>query len=222
MRGSRVWFAGVVVIAFAWPANLLAQPAPPPSAAAATAAAPAPVAATRTATVVFQADDADAVLESDWTPDGKASPWYAVCAAPCTEHVNADGRFRAAGPGLHPSTPFKLPGGRDRVVITGEMAGKSMAVPVALIVAGNGLFFVVGPIFLVSGIVSEAGHGSGGGLIATGAVMMLGGAVVGLTGVVMLIVKAQNKESKVQLARSGGPRFELPAGLALEARGVTF
>lgn len=231
MRGSRWLSAGIALSlwaaaprAFAETPPAGAKPpslAPQPAPAAAASAAPAPAAA-RVATVVFQADDFDAVLESDWTPDGKTSPWYAVCRAPCTEKVHADARFRAAGPGLHESTPFVLPSGRDRYVITGEMAGTSVAAPVAMIVAGNGLFWVVGPIFLVTGVVAEASNRSGGGLIATGAVVMLGGAVVGIAGVVMLIIRAQNKESKVTIAQRQSPRLELGHGLGLDARGLSF
>jgi hypothetical protein len=172
--------------------------------------------------VSFQADNPGAVLESDAATDGKTSPWYVVCQSPCEKEVLASGNFRVAGPGFYPSRQFVLPDGRDRVVVNAEMKESSVALPITLTIVGYGLFSVVAPIFVIVGAVQEAQRDDGTGMFVAGGVSALTGAVMGTTGLVMLIVHAQDKESKAFVAKKQPPRIALPGGLALDQRGVVF
>jgi len=203
------------------PAGAAAAPVPPiaPVAPAAAAKVSAPP---HVATVTFQADDPDAVLESDWSPTGPSAPWYVVCRAPCELEVSADSLFRASGPDLYESMPFRLPSGRDHVVVQGEMEGRSVAAPVLMTVVGAGLFAFIGPVVLLVGVDQQERHGTGGAAIAVGGTLMLGGGVLATVGVISLIIKSQHRQSRVQFAGRAEPHLALPGGLGLEARGLTF
>jgi hypothetical protein len=172
--------------------------------------------------VVFQADEPEAVLESDSTTDGKTSPWYVVCQSPCEKDVLATGNFRVAGPGFYPSRQFVIPPDRGRAVVNAEMKESSVAVPITLCLVGYGLFSVVAPTLLIVGVVQEAEQRDGDGMFVAAGVTALTGVVMGTAGLVMLIVHAQDKESKAYVAKKQVPRVTLPAGFALETRGVVF
>jgi hypothetical protein len=175
--------------------------------------------ASRTAVVVFRADHADAVLESDWAPNAAASPWYALCVAPCEQKVVADARLRVAGPGLYASRIFKLPLERDRVAVTATMESRSVAGGVVLLAIGYALLGVTSPALVVGGLARE--HG-GTPLILSGIGVGVAGAVAGGFGLMLMVRRSQYKESRVRMSRASVPRLELPAGLALEPRGLTF
>jgi hypothetical protein len=183
------------------------------------AAAPPAVPAPRTALVIFRADHADAVLESDWAPQGAVSPWYMVCVAPCSQKVVADARLRVAGPGLYSSRIFKLPLERDRVSVTATMESRSVAGGVVLLALGYALLGVTSPALVVGGLARE--HG-GTPLIASGIGVGVAGAVAGGLGLMLMFRRAQYKESRVHIAQGAPPRLNLPAGLHLEPRGLTF
>jgi hypothetical protein len=172
--------------------------------------------------VVFQADQPEAVLESDATTDGKTSAWYVVCQSPCEKDVLATGNFRVAGPGFYPSRQFAIPPDRDRAVVNAEMKESTIAVPMTLCLVGYGLFSVVAPTLLFVGIFQEADNHDGTAMFVAAGATALTGAVVGTTGLVMLIVHAQDKESRAHVAKKQVPRVTLPAGFALETRGVVF
>ncbi len=206
---SRV---GSTLALLAWSSLASAQaPAPP----APPALAPTP----RTAVVLFRADHADALLESDWAPNAAVSPWYTVCVAPCEQQVVADARLRVAGPGLYPSRIFKLPLERNRVVVTATMESRSVAGGVVLLAIGYALLGVTSPALVVGGLARE--HG-GSPLIVSGIGVGVAGAVAGGVGLMLMVRRAQYKESRVRLSRATPPRLELPAGLGLEPRGLTF
>lgn len=173
----------------------------------------------RTALVHFRADEPGAVLESDATATGSASSYYVVCHAPCDELVYADGSFRVGGASFHPSRPFRLPLGRNEVMLKAEMVSSSVAVPMALAIVGGGIGSV-GLMLLAGGILEERDHRDGETLIVSGAVVAGVGGAMGAVGVIMLLVKAQDRESTVRVAN--GAALELPAGLSLDARGFVF
>jgi hypothetical protein len=209
----------------AWSRLAVAQPPPvvstPSPAASASPVAPAPPvsSAPRTAVVTFRADRADAVLESDWAPNGAVSPWYTLCVAPCEQKVVADARLRVAGPGLYASRIFKLPLERERVAVTAEMESRSVAGGVVLLAIGYVLLGVTSPALVVGGIERE--HG-GTSFIVSGIGAGVAGAVAGGLGLMLMVRRAQYKESRVRMAHAAPPRLALPAGLALEPRGLTF
>jgi hypothetical protein len=246
MRGST-WVFGVVqfligsVVASAGAQSASPQPAPPPPVATfetAPAQAPSPAAAasgvpaasapaarsqpTRTANVTFHADDPEAVLQTDWSADGKSVDWYQLCTGECIQRVNAEARFRVAGSGMYESMPFKLPPDREQVTVDAEMKSRSVAVPILMAVAGYTLFVFVGPTLLAMSLSETSDYHGDDGLLAAGIVTTSVGAVVGSVGLVMLIVKAQKKESIVRLANGTPPKLKLPGGMALETRGITF
>ncbi|HTQ04812.1 MAG TPA: hypothetical protein VMI54_13195 [Polyangiaceae bacterium] len=202
-----------------------AVPSPPaastPPAASAPPAVSAPPAAStpRTAVVLFRADHPDAVLESDWAPNDAPSPWYVLCATPCEERVVADARLRVSGPGLYASRTFKLPLDRDRVAVTATMESRSVAGGVVLLAVGYALLGVTSPALVVGGLARE--HG-GTGLVVSGIGVGIAGAVAGGLGLMLMVRRAQYKESRVRMAHGAAPRLELPGGLGLEARGLTF
>ena len=171
---------------------------------------------------MFQADQPEAVLESDAATDGKTSPWYVVCQSPCEKDVLATGNFRVAGPGFYPSRQFVIPPDRDRAVVNAEMKESSVAVPMTLCLVGYGLFSVVAPTLLIIGVVQEAEQRDGDAMFVAAGVTALAGAAMGTAGLVMLIVHAQDKESRAYVAKKQVPRVTLPAGFALETRGVVF
>jgi hypothetical protein len=226
-------FGSTLSLVLGHPVTALAQDAEPPAAippapplpAGVAAPQPAPEAAapaqTRRAVVVFQADQPEAVLESDAATDGKTSPWYVVCQSPCERDVLATGNFRVGGPGFYPSRQFVIPPDRDRAVVNAEMKETSVALPLTLCVfgyltmsAGLGVIFV--------GAIKEAQSGDGSGIVVGGAITSFVGIAMGTTGLVMLIVHAQDKESRAYVAKKHVPRVTLPAGFALETRGVVF
>lgn len=194
-----------------------------PATAATATGAPAPGASpTRTARVTFHADDPDAILQTDWSAEGKSVDWYQLCTEGCTQRVNADARFRVAGSGMYESMPFKLPLDKDTVTVNAEMKSRSVAVPILMAVAGYTLFVFVGPTLLAMSLSETSDYHGDDGLLAAGIVTTSVGAVVGSVGLVMLIVKAQKKESVVRIARAQPPKLELGRGIALETRGFTF
>jgi hypothetical protein len=219
------------------PAPSVTSPPPPPAAPpAATAlsatepraaaalpatAAPRPTAPGRVATVVFEADHPDAVLESDWSAHGRV-PMYMICSTPCEMRVSGDARYRVAGPGLYESTLFALPPDRERVSVKAEMESKSVAGPVLMLVLGGTAFAIVGPILLIAGVEADRRHKDGKGLIISGAVVSLGGAALGLVGLVSLVIKSSHRESKVHIARAARPSLALPGDLSLDASGLRF
>lgn len=177
--------------------------------------APAP----RTAVVEFRADRPGAVLESDWAPNNAVSPWYMLCAAPCRQNVVADARLRVAGPGMYASRIFKLPLGQPYVRVTATMESRSIAGGVALLAVGYALLGVTSPALVGGGLARD--HG-GTPLIVSGIAVGVAGAVAGGIGLMLMVRRAQYKESRVRTARASAPRLALPGGLALEPRGITF
>jgi len=169
--------------------------------------------------VTLDADDEAAVLESDWSPNGKVSPWHLVCSAPCTLPVRADARFRVTGPALYASRPFMLPAGRDRVHVKAHMASQSIVAGAALLAAGYALLSVAGPTLVIAGL--DRHHG-GSPLVVSGIAVSATGAVVGTLGLISMVFRVQHKESRVELTRAMPPSLPLPGGVALEARGLVF
>lgn len=168
----------------------------------------------RVANVVFRANDAEAVLQTDWSPSGPppkgtGPAWSVVCAAPCRMPVHADARFRVTGRTVYDSPPFVLPPNRDSVVVTADMATKSMVAPALFLVAGYATLGVVGPLLLGTGLAAgdDMGPKTRTGLIVSGSVVAGVGAALATTGVVMLVKRAQRKASKVELARGGAFTF---------------
>ena len=184
--------------------------APPPSA----AAPPAP----RRATVRFNADEEGALLEADTTADGRSVSWFMVCEAPCNSTVSTNGSFRVSGYGYHPSREFRLPEGKSEASVDAEMESSSIAVPMAITIVGGVAMSVGGWVFLM-GLSAEQQHRDGDDLIQAGAIV--GGIGVGIAsiGAVILVVNSQNKESRARVTRR---ELELPGGMALGSRGVTF
>jgi hypothetical protein len=177
-------------------------------------AEPPSVEPSRVANVVFRANDAEAVLQTDWSPSGPPPrgtepTWSVVCAAPCSMPVHADARFRASGRTLYDSPPFVLPPKRASVVVTADMATKSMVAPALFIVAGYATLAVIGPLLLGKGLAAgdDMGPKTRTGLVVSGSVVAGVGAVLATTGVVMLVKRAQRKASKVELARGGAFTF---------------
>ncbi len=205
-------------------APVAALPADAPTAAPRPAARAEPrrAAPSRVAVVSFTADDPDAVLETDWSPRGGSAPMYMICSTPCEMQVSGDARYRVAGPGLYESTLFGLPPGRERVTVKAEMVSKSVAGPVLMLVLGGTAFTIVGPILLIAGTDANRRHKEGDGLIVSGAIVTLGGAALGLVGLVSLVLKSSQRESKVHVARAARPALTLPGGLAVDARGLRF
>jgi hypothetical protein len=177
-------------------------------------ALPAQAEPSRVAHVVFRANDDEAVLQTDWAPGGApanvaAPSWSVVCAAPCAVQVHADARFRATGRTLYDSPPFVLPPNRASVVVTAEMATKSMVAPALLLVAGYATLGVLGPLLIGTGLAAgdEMGPRTRTGLIVSGSVVAGVGVALAATGVVMIVKRAQRKASKVELARGGAIAF---------------
>lgn len=148
--------------------------------------------------------------------------WYQLCMEGCTQRVNADARFRVAGSGMYESMPFKLPLDRESVTINAEMKSRSVAAPILMAVAGYTLFVFVGPTLLAMSLSETSPYHGDDGLLAAGIVTTSLGAVVGSVGLVMIIVKAQKKESIVRMAHGAPPKLQLGGGVALEGRGITF
>jgi hypothetical protein len=174
----------------------------------------------RRATVRFNADDVGAVLEADTTADGRSVPWFMVCEAPCSSIVNANGSFRVAGYGFHPSRVFRLPDGRSEASVDAEMTGSSIAFPMAITIVGGVVAAIGGWVFL-TGLSQEEQHHNGEDLIRSG--VIVGGIGVAITsiGAVILVINSQNKESRARVAKRA-PELELPGGMALGSRGITF
>jgi hypothetical protein len=177
-------------------------------------AAPARSEPSRVANVVFRANDDEAVLQTDWTPSGSpanaaAASWSVVCAAPCAVQVHADARFRATGRTVYDSPPFVLPPNRDSVVVTADMATKSMVAPALLLVAGYATLGVIGPLLIGTGLAAgdDMGPRTRTGLIVSGSVVAGVGAALAATAVVMIVKRAQRKASKIELARGGAIAF---------------
>ena len=162
------------------------------------------------------------MLESDAATDGKTSPWYVVCQAPCEKEVLAHGNFRVSGHGYYPSRQFALPEGRDRVVVNGQMKTSSVGGPIAMTLIGNGVVWVVAPVFFIIGAIQEGDGDDGTAMFITGGATALAGAALATTGVVMLIIHAQDKESKARVGKGLAPRVALPGGFALDRRGIVF
>jgi hypothetical protein len=139
------------------------------------------------------------VLESDATAEGETAPWYVVCEAPCTRTLPIDGSYRVAGSGYHSSRPFRLPDDRSAVAVSAEMQDSSVAAPMALTIVG-GVIASVGLLMIAGGAAREVDNRNGETLIISGAAVGGGGAIIGTIGVVMLLVKSQNTESKAHVA----------------------
>ena len=190
-----------------------ATPPPPSTAAfptaptAATAAAPAPpsvpptpaVEPHRRALVRFKANEVGATLESDTTPDGKQSPWYVVCEAPCQRSVSTAGVFRVSGPGYHPSRMFRLPDDRAELSVEAEMESSSIAVPMAITIVG-GVIASVGGLMALSGYAAQQNHEDGEEFIVPGVIIGGAGTVLATIGAILLIVEAQDDESRAHVA----------------------
>lgn len=177
-------------------------------------ALPAGAEPSRVANVVFRANDAEAVLQTDWSPSGPPAKgteptWAVVCAAPCSMPVHADARFRASGRTLYDSPPFVLPPNRASVVVTADMATKSMVAPALFLVAGYATLGVIGPLLLGTGLAAgeDMGPRTRTGLIVSGSVVAGVGVALATTGVVMLVKRAQRKASRIELAGSGAFSF---------------
>jgi hypothetical protein len=137
--------------------------------------------------------------------------------------LSADAHYRVAGPGLYESPIFGLPPGRHQVSVQAEMRSRSVSAGVLELVIGGTLFALVGPILLLAGADEKDHHEKDGdGLLIAGASVTLAGAVVGTVGLVTLVVKSSQRESKVRLARNPVPALALPGGLALDASGLRF
>jgi hypothetical protein len=160
------------------------------------------------------------VLEADTTPDGRAVPWFMVCEAPCYSSVNANGSFRVAGYGFHPSRVFRLPEGRGEATVDAEMKSSSIAFPMAITIVGGVAASVGGWVFLM-GLSAEQQHRDGDDLIQAGAIV--GGIGIGIAsiGAVILVINSQNKESRARVGQRA-QELALPGGMALGSRGVTF
>lgn len=177
-------------------------------------ALPARAEPSRVANVVFRANDDEAVLQTDWSPSGPPAKgieptWSVVCAAPCSMAVHADARFRATGRTLYDSPPFVLPPNRESVVVTADMATKSMVAPALFLVAGYATLGVMGPLLIGTGLAAgdDMGPRTRTGLIVSGSVVAGLGAALATTGVVMIVKRAQRKASKIELARGGAFTF---------------
>jgi hypothetical protein len=205
----RALSIAAVVALLAMTSAPTARAEPPPSSAPSSAP---PSEGPRVARVVFRADEDEAVLQTDWAPVTRAGGpvmWSVVCAAPCEAEVRGDARFRAAGRTSYDSAPFVLPPRRDRVVVTAEMATKSMVAPALLIVAGYATLAVVGPLLIGTGIAAgdDMGPRTRTGLIVSGSIVAGVGLAAATAGVVMIVKRAQRKESRVVIARNGGLAF---------------
>lgn len=175
----------------------------------------------RTAVVGFDAPGQNARLQSNWHPSGEGSGWYTVCIAPCTRRVPHDATFRAAGEGFDPSEPFELPEGTTRVLVTSTLEHRSRAVPALLLAGGLASFFVIGPTLFVVGIASGvSGERDAGALFVSGSALIIGGAIAGTVGAIMLLTQPSRKSSVTLTNRSAA--LKLPGGFALEPRGLTF
>jgi hypothetical protein len=164
----------------------------------------------RKARVSFDADEPGAVLEADHTDQGKV-PWYVVCETPCSRVVGTGGTFRVAGPGFHSSRPFMLPEDKNDVRVTAEMESSSLAVPMALTIIG-GAIASAGLLTMLGGWAQEQEHHNGEKAIVVGGIAGGVGTVIGGIGVVMLLVKSQQTESKAHVAKPFEPGLE-PRGL---------
>ncbi len=172
----------------------------------------------RTTLVGFQALDHDAWLETNVLPDGTSEEWSVVCVAPCTHRVPRDGTFRAASSDFEASRPFRLPKDRERVIVTAQLGPmESKTGPILMTVLGWTSFGLIGPLVLTGGIIN-----SKDALTLTGAVLTLGGAIVGTVGIVMLVTTPRGRRSHVSIARGDAPKLALPGGIGLDARGFTF
>jgi len=177
-------------------------------------AVPAGAEPSRVANVVFHANSDEAVLQTDWSPNGPPPKgveptWSVVCAAPCSIPVHTDAHFRATGRTLYDSPSFVLPPNRASVVVTAEMATKSMVAPALFLVAGYATLGVIGPLLLGTGLAAgeDMGPRTRTGLIVAGSVVAGVGAALATTGVVLLVKRAQRKASKIELARGGAFTF---------------
>lgn len=170
----------------------------------------------------FEAPGYAARLQSDADPDGIAKGWFTLCFAPCTRRVPADARFRAVGERADPSESFRLPEGRDRVLVTTMLKKHSSTAPAVLMVVGFSAL-VVGPILFVGGIAKGmSGQDPNGVMLLTGAGLTIGGAIAGTSGLIWYLTGSKSRQSIVTVARSTGPRLALPGGIGLESRGFTF
>jgi hypothetical protein len=207
-------------------------PLQPPPASSTERAQRAPVVAVadgqrRTALVGFQTTGHRARLETKTLADGSTSPeWHVVCEAPCTRSLSLDGTFRTAGDGFAPSEPFQLPKNKEHLTVTSHLEKNRAArtVPIVLIATGLFSFAVVAPILLIAETESVLlSDQSTTAAPPTGAaVFLLGGLAVATVGVVWLLVVSGEKRSVVNVASRPAPRLELPGGVALESRGLTF
>jgi hypothetical protein len=152
----------------------------------------------RKATVLFEADAPGAVLEADASTNGKTSPWRSVCETPCETQVVATQRFRVAGEGYYPSPSFTLPDGRSSVAIDAEMRSSSIAFPRAVCIVG-GSMFLLGNVLLALGNYQYGEGEDHEALQVSGLIGLSAGALIGGTGVVMLLVHARNKQSAVHV-----------------------
>jgi hypothetical protein len=168
----------------------------------ATSGADAPVSpatnAVRKATVVFEADAPGAVLEADASTAGKTWPWRSVCEAPCDAQVVATQTFRIAGQGYYPSPSFTLPARGSTVAIDAEMKSSSIAFPRAVCIVG-GSMFLLGNVLLALGNYQYQEGEDHEALQVSGLIGLAGGALIGGTGVVMLLIHSRNKQSVVHV-----------------------
>lgn len=175
-----------------------------------------------TAIVGFQSANGISRLQSDARPEGSANGWLTLCFAPCTRRVPVDARFRAVGQQAEPSEPFRLPEGRNRFLVTTAIKEPPRTVPKVLIAVGV-TSFLVGPLVVVGGLMKGmSGQDDYEGWMATGAGMILGGAIVAGIGTIWLVVTSSDRQTVVSVARSRVPRLALPGGIGLESRGFTF
>lgn len=170
----------------------------------------------------FEAREPESWLETDSDRDGTATGWSTLCPAPCTRRVPADARFRVVGAQAEPSAPFRLPEGRDRVIVTTTL--KKSPQPVATVVTVVGFTaLVAGPIVTVFGLARGlSGEDQHSEFLIAGLGMTLGGAIVATAGLVSLVAGSNDHQSVVTIAHSTGPRLALSRGFALESRGLTF
>ena len=144
------------------------------------------------------------------------SDWHTVCVAPCTRRLSVTTTFRAAGDGFEPSEPFVLPRDENRVFVTSTVRRKSLALPIAMIAVGFTSMVLIGPLVLVSGSAQASD-----GLAVAGLGVTLGGAIAGTAGIVLLVMRAQDRKSFVTITNHSA-RLELPGGFGLEPSGLTF
>jgi hypothetical protein len=135
--------------------------------------------------------------------------------------VPANARFRAAGYDFDPSDPFLLLPGENRVIVSATLKPKSRTLPITMIVVGFTSMALIGPFLIAGGAERDQSGHSGSSLVTTGVIMTLGGAIAGVAGIVLLVERHREKRSRVTVTQRSG-RLELPGGLGLEARSITF